>query len=475
MLSDSQVMACFESLGGCGRGAEFGFAQHHYGATQPGLLRNSDLGLSFLIHALTQRFKGIGTPGQMIVFEHEQDAEWWTRDTQYWMATRSNIRIADTPEPQARHELQHQLTTLASKMIEDLEAGNRVFVYRDLYANPDAGKRSDLFRAVRAYGNAPLLILQQAVLPAQAATVEQVEPGLFLGHLAHFAFSPDGQPLGSVHDALLGICRATLALLAASGSHIGAAAGTSGGQPSDLHPDATKTWQGAAAAPSAGAAINGFQDNPSTDSRAGSEHQATRTALVEAFQAVLRHPGSAPAYADLATLLHASADFTGAEEAARTAIRLAPGDAHHHYQLSVALMQQECWPDAVQAARTAAEREPANLLRLVHLAALQLAAGDLDGAAATQRSLADRDPLGHGTLLIGTIVHRRNARLDEALTSALELTRRYPDSQEGLAQLAEARMARNEWQKAAIVVEAGLQRYPSDASLMALRQRILAA
>ncbi len=86
-LGDRDLVRHFESLGGAGRGAEFGGFQARFGVETPGLLSLADLSAKLLIQALEQRFEGVGEPETTIIFRPNDSKEWWTRDTRYWMAS----------------------------------------------------------------------------------------------------------------------------------------------------------------------------------------------------------------------------------------------------------------------------------------------------------------------------------------------------------------------------------------------------
>jgi len=129
MLTDRALVMCFESLGGSGHGCEFGLFQRHFDAEPLGLLRWADLSQDLLIKALETRFEGVGLPENTIVFQPDHSDEWWTRDSRFWMAMRSFVKVAEVDQERMTKQVCRRLQFLRQKLIEDLEAGEKIFVY----------------------------------------------------------------------------------------------------------------------------------------------------------------------------------------------------------------------------------------------------------------------------------------------------------------------------------------------------------
>jgi tetratricopeptide (TPR) repeat protein len=201
----------FESLGGSGRGSEFAIFQQHLGAEPGGLLAWMDLGHDLLIAALESRFDGVGLDENTIVFAPDHSDEWWTKDKRFWMARRSFVKTDAFSVDQARLEICHRLQTLREKLIADLEAGEKVFVFRNMHRNLTDAEIDRLHAAVRAYGDSTLFYVRYADADHPAGTVEAAAAGLRIGFIDHFAFSPDNHPAGPAEEGWFTLCeRASL-------------------------------------------------------------------------------------------------------------------------------------------------------------------------------------------------------------------------------------------------------------------------
>jgi tetratricopeptide (TPR) repeat protein len=200
------LMMRFESLGGTGHGCEFGLAQRHFGAEPLGLLRWADLGYESLIMALECRFEGVGLAENTIVFNPEHSDEWWTKDTRYWMAMRSFVKTADVNLERMIVQICRRLQFLQRKLIEDLQTGEKIFTYKNMFRNLTDVELARLHAAVRSFGNSTLFYVRYADDNHPAGMVEANEPGLLVGYIDHFAFSPEDKLLEPANDAWLALC-----------------------------------------------------------------------------------------------------------------------------------------------------------------------------------------------------------------------------------------------------------------------------
>jgi hypothetical protein len=232
VLDNRALVMQFESLGGSGHGCEFGLFQRHFEAEPLGLLRWADLGPDLLIRALQTHLDGVGLPENTIVFKPDGGDEWWTRDTRFWMAMRSFVKVTDVTLEQMKVGVYRRLQFLRRKLIEDLESGEKIFVYKNLKRNLTEDELVRLHAAVRSYGDSTLFYLQYADATHQAGTVEARGAGLLVGFIDHFAFSPDDKPLGLPVQALLGLCRT------AHATHVGTPPVETAAPPAETAPPA---------------------------------------------------------------------------------------------------------------------------------------------------------------------------------------------------------------------------------------------
>lgn len=204
----------FESLGGSGHGCEFGIFQREFGAEPLGLLRWADLGHEALTEALETGFEGVGLPEQTELFVPPSigRGEYWTRDKRYWMAMRTFVPADEITEDKMFERVCRRLQFLKRKMIEDLAGASKIFVYKVIARNLTDEEVGRIHRAMRRYGDNTLLYVGYADSDHPVGTVEIAKPGLILGYVERFAFSPDDTNLGPATDGWLEVCVAAYRL-----------------------------------------------------------------------------------------------------------------------------------------------------------------------------------------------------------------------------------------------------------------------
>lgn len=199
-------MTRFESLGGSGHGPEFAIFQQRAGGEPAGLLAYADLGAELLIAALESRFDGVGLERNTIVFTPAHSDEWWTKDKRYWMAMRSFIRTHGVDAEQAMATICQRHQSLRQKLIADLEAGEKIFVFKTMHESLAEAEVDRLHAAIRAYGESALFYVRHSDDVHPGGTVVAAAPGLLIGYLDHFNFSADNKPIGRTDAAWLALC-----------------------------------------------------------------------------------------------------------------------------------------------------------------------------------------------------------------------------------------------------------------------------
>lgn len=208
------LMMAFESLGGTALGCEFGGVQRAFGAEPLGLLRWSDLGPDHLSAALEQRFEGVGEPEntELSVSPGLGYPEYITRDTRFHMGMHTFVAESAMPAERMLRTISGRLRLLRRKLIEELEAGDKLFVYKRTTHDLTEAELSRLHKAVRSYGEATLFYVRYADAAHPPGTVEQAAPGLLVGFVERFAVARGGELLPLPVDEWAAVCRKAYAL-----------------------------------------------------------------------------------------------------------------------------------------------------------------------------------------------------------------------------------------------------------------------
>jgi hypothetical protein len=208
LIAPQDLVMRFESLGGSGHGCEFGIFQRELGAEPLGLLRWADLGQDHLAAALEAEFDGVGESEntELFVPPTSKPPEYWTKDRRYWMAMRTFVPADDLPEEKRRERVCRRLQFLKRKLIEDLRSGDKVFVFKVIKRNLLSAELDRIHRAMRRYGDNTLLYVRYEDAEHPNGTVEIAKPGLMIGYIDHFCFSPDNVNLGMPIHSWLRLC-----------------------------------------------------------------------------------------------------------------------------------------------------------------------------------------------------------------------------------------------------------------------------
>ena len=219
-LDARDLLMQFESLGGTGHGCEFGIYQRDCGAEPLGLLRWTDMGHDLLIEALECDFEGVGTAEQTVIFIPETNLrkQYWSRDRRFYMVSGTSVFIDEMPEEKLFPQLCRRLTFLRQKMIGDLRAGEKIFVYKNMFRNLTDAELDRFHAAMRRYGDNTLLVIRYSEPSHPDGTVVWDRPGLLVGYIDHFTSSPTEEFLGKPYDSFRRITVAAHALWAARGS-----------------------------------------------------------------------------------------------------------------------------------------------------------------------------------------------------------------------------------------------------------------
>jgi tetratricopeptide (TPR) repeat protein len=194
----SNVFSRFESLGGTTTGCEFGMVQSQFGSRHVSLLRWTKTDIALLTEAIERELDGVGAEENTRLTTVRVSAdreEYVTSDKRFDMASNTFINITDAPADKMFQQTCRRMRFLRGKLIEDLNAAEKVFVYKVAHDVGDEALRR-LHRALKRYGDVKLMCVLAADADHPAGSVHWLEPGLLVGYVNYFLESPQGAAKG---------------------------------------------------------------------------------------------------------------------------------------------------------------------------------------------------------------------------------------------------------------------------------------
>jgi len=174
----------FESLG---ENCEFGLVQRHCESEPLGLLRFSSTFLRSLIRGLDDGFAGIGEDDDVDPrLEGEGRREFMVHEKKYGLVYHTFVYEGERSPWLMREQEAARLKFLRRKFLEELEAAEKIFVYKRNSPVPEE-EILPLFMSLRRHGNNTLLWVVPAERGRPPGTVEVVLPGLLKGYIDRFA------------------------------------------------------------------------------------------------------------------------------------------------------------------------------------------------------------------------------------------------------------------------------------------------
>jgi hypothetical protein len=175
----------FESLGS---NCEFGIVQRLAGAEPLGLLRWGNIGVDQVRRMLETRCAGVGE-AETTQLTLADDGEYQLSDPRYF-SLHTLIYRGQTAEDKLYVRMQRRLQYLSKKLMDDLAAGDKVFVYRQHHEPIPEAEMSGLFKAIRNYGPGRLLCVHKPSNSDHDNTVECLRPGLFVACMSAMTDNP---------------------------------------------------------------------------------------------------------------------------------------------------------------------------------------------------------------------------------------------------------------------------------------------
>jgi len=203
------LVARFEGLGGT---CEFGLVQRHFGVEPLGLLRWVTLSAANLCLALDDRFAGIGEPKFTRLSLSEAD-EFNTSDTRYGLAMHTFVKDVGQDREKLFSQLQRRMRFLRDKLLEDLAAGEKIFLYR-CRRDTRADDITQVAEALRTFNNANILLaVKMATQEEPAHAVQQTAPGVLSGNIRDGRKQPFGTGWDVDFESWLSICQQAAAIV----------------------------------------------------------------------------------------------------------------------------------------------------------------------------------------------------------------------------------------------------------------------
>lgn len=185
--AERDVLQHFESLGGH---CEFGLVQRKFELEPLGLLRWVSITAEHLLTCLATDFAGVGEEAYTTLRVSARN-EFMTLDTRYHMQMHSFIKNEGQDRGRFLAQMQRRLQFLRRKLLEDLAAAEKCFIYR---ARDDTRpeQAEALAAALRRHNPANrLLFVWESPAGTPATRVEQTRPGLFVCTVARGKARPD--------------------------------------------------------------------------------------------------------------------------------------------------------------------------------------------------------------------------------------------------------------------------------------------
>lgn len=200
-LTIPQIAMRFESLG---ENCEFGLFQRRCDSEPLGLLRFSSTFMRNLIRGIDSQFDGLGAIEDIDPrLEGGPRKEYMIHEKKFGLVYHTFVYEGQRSLWLMREQESARLKFLQRKFIEELQAGEKIFVYkRDAMIAEE--EILPLHMSVNRYAENTLLWVMPAEPDRPAGTVEVVRPGLLKGYIDRFA--PDNDAHDFSFDGWLRIC-----------------------------------------------------------------------------------------------------------------------------------------------------------------------------------------------------------------------------------------------------------------------------
>jgi hypothetical protein len=206
-LRPISLLESFESFGD---NCEFGFVRNAHDARTIGLFKFASTSIDSLIDVLTTRFSALTLPDRVdLTVElrspaHRRFSEYVVVLHAYGIEYHAGALKEESTFEEVEANQRKRVALLSRKMIEDLEEGAKIFVFKSRSIAPRS-KVDELVSRMREYGPATLLWITPCEDGRPPGRVEEVHDGLLRGYVDRFASYDDASAFSPLFwDA---ICR----------------------------------------------------------------------------------------------------------------------------------------------------------------------------------------------------------------------------------------------------------------------------
>lgn len=186
---DDAAAALFARFENLGDNCEFGLVQRGAGIEPASLLRWVGTDAARLVLGLCRRFEGLGDPAHTMLEFRGDPPDYKLRDPRYFSQHTWASGKLDDPAQEEEMRLAGcaRLRLLRRKLLADIEAGQRIFVFKSSAEAPHPDSFVAVHAALRGIGPAPLLCVVRAETPEQVGQVDDLGDGFYLGHIDQFS------------------------------------------------------------------------------------------------------------------------------------------------------------------------------------------------------------------------------------------------------------------------------------------------
>ncbi|MEC4592302.1 tetratricopeptide repeat protein [Nitrospirillum amazonense] len=448
MLIDKDKMSMFESIG---NNCEFGIFQRHLGFDPPGLFRNVGyLNPQQIIKCIINGLDGMFDSGTCEYVLPEGWADWRLDCQIYGFGFHS--RIPREVEKDSREWQQlikknlAQFQFLKKKFLDDLESGEKIFVFR-FKAFLNESVAGSLLKAIRQHGTGRLLYVYENPLES-GPTFQVKSDGLIQASIPRLSGE---NPPQIDFDAWLHICRASLAAVCGITSADSLPIGAQNENPE----------------------IPSISDEPalvlSAAEKLATEEEKRQNwpALLTLSQQIrLRFPMATAAYRFEAKAHMELGRTSAAESLLEVALRLSANEPAL-LRLNAQLATRSGNPAlALERWQTFARLYPDHQDTIISLAEAYQTVGQYAAADGQLAAAMERWPDSVSLAIKwASLAHHRNNH-EEALCRWEAIRHRFPDVPEGYAAAGHSLRALGRFDEADSIVEYGLERLPDSRELL---------